>query len=172
MSPLGLEPGVVRLVEHDPQWPALFEAEAARITRRLSPLAITLHHVGSTAVSGLVAKPVLDILATYEGPDLRWGYITAMTAAGYLYRGEQGIPGRDFFRRGDPRAYHLHLAETGSWFSQEHLAFRDMLRSDPALRDAYGALKRELAARYPENRPAYIDAKGPFIQDALKRVQR
>jgi GrpB-like predicted nucleotidyltransferase (UPF0157 family) len=167
--PLGLEPGVVRLAEYDPQWPALFEVEAARITRAVSPLAITFHHVGSTAVPGLVAKPVLDMLATYEDPDLRWQYITGLTAARYVYRGEQGIPGRDFFRRGDPRSYHLHLVAADSGFCQEHLDFRDMLRADARLRDAYAALKQELAARFPDNRPAYIEAKGPFIQNALQR---
>jgi len=169
MSPLGLEQGVVRLVEYDPQWADLFEGESARIARRVSPLILAIHHIGSTAVPGLPAKPVLDMLATYEDPGLRWQYITALTTAGFVYRGEQGIVGRDFFRRGDPRSYHLHVALTGSDFSREHLAFRDLLRADSSLRDAYGALKRQLAARYPDDRPAYIEAKGPFIQEALRR---
>ncbi len=152
--------------------PALFRAESARLTLAVSPLPLVLEHVGSTAVRGLVAKPVLDILAGYRDSTLRQACISSISAAGYLYRGEQGIPGRDFFRRGDPRAYHLHLAEVNSPFWHEHLAFRDLLRSDPAVQVAYGSLKQQLALQYPLDRGAYIEAKGPFVQEALRRARR
>jgi GrpB-like predicted nucleotidyltransferase (UPF0157 family) len=171
ISSLGLERGVVRLVEYDPQWPALFEEEAQRISLAVSPLPLTLHHVGSTAVPGLVGKPVLDILAGYDDPARRSDYINVLSLAGYQYRGEQEIPGRDFFRRGAPRAYHLHLAETGCEFWREHLAFRDLLREDPVLRDKYGSLKRRLAMQYPRDRGSYIDAKGPFIRETLALIE-
>ncbi len=170
-SSLGLESGVVRLVEYDPEWPVLFQEEAQRIVSAVSPLPLTLHHVGSTAVPGLVAKPVLDILAGYDDSARRSDYIEAVSAAGYLHRGEQEIPGRDFFRRGAPRAYHLHLAETGSVFWKEHLAFRDLLRRDPALRDQYALLKGRLAMKYPRDRESYIDAKGPFVREVLALVK-
>jgi len=168
-SSLGLESGVVRLVACDPTWPALFQAEAARIATGVSPTGIRIEHVGSTAVPGLPAKPVLDILAGYHAPEDRDLLIASLQHTGYLYRGEQGIPGRDFFRRGEPRAYHVHLTVVGSPFWQDHLDFRDLLRTDPATRDAYAALKHELAARYPRDREAYIAGKGPFVRDALSR---
>src|ERR1044071_7032326 len=115
-SPLGLESGVVRLVEYDARWPALYEAEADRLLAAVAPLPLVLEHTGSTAVPGLSAKPVLDILAGYRDPGLLAEYIARLTAAGYVHRGEQDIPGREFFRRGHPRAYHLHLTREGSGF--------------------------------------------------------
>lgn len=162
---LGLASGTVRLVAHDPAWPALFAAERARLAAALGPaLPLAVEHIGSTAVPGLVAKPVLDLLGAYPpGADVR-AYVAALVAAGWQHRGEQGIPGREFFRRGEPRAWHLHLAVQGGTFWRDHLAFRDALRADPALRDAYAALKSDLAARHPRDREAYTDGKTAFVR--------
>ena len=171
-SPLGLESGVVRLVEYDPRWPAIFEAEAARLDPVVVPLSITLEHIGSTAIPGLCAKPVLDILAGYDDPAGLQDIIAAMTAAGYVHRGERGISGREFFRRGTPRAYHIHLTQRNSAFWRDHLRFRDALRADAALRDGYARVKRELAAKYPADREAYIEGKTPFVLDVLRRAVR
>ena len=168
-SPLGLESGVVRLVEYDARWPALYEAEADRLLAAVAPLPLVLEHTGSTAVPGLSAKPVLDILAGYRDPGLLAEYIARLTAAGYVHRGEQDIPGREFFRRGHPRAYHLHLTREGSGFWHDHLGFRSCLRADPTLRDAYDRLKRGLAERHPTDREAYILGKAPFVREVLRR---
>jgi GrpB-like predicted nucleotidyltransferase (UPF0157 family) len=167
-APLGLERGVVRLVAYDPRWATLFLEESARL-QPLLPLGVTLEHIGSTAVPGLAAKPVLDILAGYEGLAALPACIAALVAAGYRHRGDQGIPGREFFRRGEPRAYHVHLALRGGSFWNEHLAFRDTLRADAAVREAYAHLKQELAACYPRDREAYIEGKGPFVREVLRR---
>ena len=172
IPPLGLESGVVRVVDYDPRWPGLFLAEAARVERAIAPLTLELEHVGSTAISGLAAKPVLDILAAYGDEAERVNYIAALTAAGYQHRGEQGIPGREFFRRGHPRAYHLHLAIRASQFWHDHLDFRNLLRADIHARAEYGALKHALAIRYPHDREAYIDGKGAFVRAALDRWRR
>jgi GrpB-like predicted nucleotidyltransferase (UPF0157 family) len=157
-------------VPYDPRWPDLFQAELQRLRAALLPLAATIEHIGSTAVPGLAAKPVLDILAGYDDPELLQEFIVRFEAAGYEHRGEHGIPGREFFRRGKPRSYHVHFTLMGNTFWRQHLAFRDLLRSDPALRDGYAELKRQLAARYPTNREAYIEGKTEFIQAALGRV--
>jgi GrpB-like predicted nucleotidyltransferase (UPF0157 family) len=166
---LGLESGVVRLVAYDPSWPGLFKAEADRIQKFFTAagLVLTLEHVGSTAIPGLAAKPVLDILGGFPEGARVADYIDALTKADYLHRGEQGIPGREFFRRGNPRSYHLHLAAIDSQFWRDHLAFRNRLRADDSLRDAYAALKLDLAARYPRDREAYIEAKAPFVKKIL-----
>lgn len=168
--PLGLESGTVRIEAYDTAWPEQFKAEAERLREHFAPtgLELVLEHMGSTAVPGLASKPILDILAGYpQGAELS-AYIDAFKAADYVHRGEQEIPGREFFRRGNPRAYHVHLTAIGSNFWRDHLLFRDRLRGDQALRDAYATLKRDLAARFPLDREAYIEAKTPFVNAVLK----
>lgn len=170
-TPLGLESGIVRLVDYDPRWPELFAAEAERLRAIVTPLSVTLEHTGSTAIPGLCAKPILDILAGYADPARLQDGIAALVAAGYVHRGEQEIPGREFFRRGTPRAYHIHLARRDGTFWRDHLRFRDALRANPALRDAYARVKRDLAAKYPANREAYIEGKAPFVREILSSRQ-
>ncbi|MFL5605546.1 MAG: GrpB family protein [Gemmatimonadaceae bacterium] len=171
---LGLASGSVRVVPYDPAWPDLYEAEVARLQPILLShgVALRLEHTGSTAVPGLAAKPVLDILAGRHGDDERAAAIAALQAGGYVYRGEQGIAGRDFFRRGDPRKYHVHLAAIGSSFWRDHRAFRDYLRAHPVAAAAYATLKQELAARYPRDRERYIDGKAAFVEQTLDAARR
>lgn len=167
---LGLESGIVRVVGHDPAWAQLFAEEAHRLRRALTDdLPIALEHVGSTAVPGLAAKPVLDLLGGYPPGAGVDGYIRALVAAGYVHRGELGIPGREYFRRGEPCSHHLHLAVTGGSLWREHLAFRDALRADAALRQTYAQLKVELARRFPRDREAYTNGKSEFIRGAVAR---
>ena len=166
---LGLESGTVRVAPYDSTWPSLFAAEAERLRLRFAAggLAVVLEHTGSTAIPGLAAKPILDILAGYPEGAAVPAYISVLTGADYVHRGQQGILWREFFRRGNPRAYHLHLTVIGSPFWRDHLTFRDRLRADTALRDAYAALKRDLATRFPRDREAYIAAKGSFVNQVL-----
>lgn len=166
---LGLESGIVRLVPYDPAWPSMFEAESERLGELFvaAGLEVALEHTGSTAVPGLVAKPILDILGGYPAGAPVSDYIKVLVAAGYVHRGEQGIPGREFFRRGNPRSYHLHLTAIDSRFWRDHLIFRNSLRADDTLRDAYARVKHELAARFSRDREAYIEAKGPFVNAVL-----
>jgi GrpB-like predicted nucleotidyltransferase (UPF0157 family) len=169
--PLGLESGTVRVEPYDSAWPALFRAEADRLRHHfaLTGIPIALEHTGSTAVPGLAAKPILDILAGYEIGASVPAYIEAFIGADYVHRGEQEIPGREFFRQGNPRAYHVHLTAIDSAFWRDHLTFRDRLRADDVLRDAYATLKRDLAMRFPRDREAYISAKAAFVQEVLAR---
>ena len=168
---LGLESGTVRVVPYDPAWPRLFTEEIARLRALLPPaLQLELEHTGSTSVPGLAAKPILDILGGHPPGAAVEPFIDALVAAGYSYRGEQGIPGRHFFRRGEPRSYHLHLAAVGGSFWRDQTAFRDALRGDARLCDEYAALKLALAQRYPRDREAYIEAKTDFVTGVLARV--
>lgn len=164
---LGLESGTVRVVPYDAAWPRLFSEEADRIRGVVGELPLTLEHTGSTAVPGLAAKPILDVLGGHPPDADLPSYIAAIERAGYVYRGEQGIPGRHFFRRGDPRSYHLHLAVRDGSFWRDHLTFRDALRGDSLLRDEYAALKLSLAKEYPRDREAYIAAKTMFVRAVL-----
>ena len=171
---LGLESGTVRVVPYEAAWPELFAAEAERIAAGLAQhgLTLRLEHTGSTAVPGLAAKPILDILAGRPASVSRESAIAAIERAGYTYRGEQGIPGRDFFRRGDPRSHHLHLTALESEFWNDHRDFREYLRTHPDARDAYAALKHELAAQYSRDREAYIEAKTDFVTEILRTKRR
>lgn len=168
---LGLESGTVRVVPYCAEWPAMFEAEVARI-RAGWPAALPLwiEHTGSTAIPGLAAKPVLDILGGHPVTADVTAYIAALRALGYDYRGEQGIPGRHFFRRGEPRSYHFHLAAHGGGFWRDHLAFRDALRADPALARAYEELKLRLAREFPTDRASYIEGKTEFVLAVLRTL--
>ena len=168
---LGLRSGSVRVVPYDPAWADLFVVEAARLQQALTArgLSLAIEHTGSTAVRGLHAKPVLDLLVGWTSSADRPAAIVAFEEAGYVYRGEQGISERDFFRRGDPRQYHLHLAQVDSVFWTAHRAFRDYLRLHADVAAAYGQLKLSLARKYPHDREAYIDGKAAFVQDVLAR---
>jgi GrpB-like predicted nucleotidyltransferase (UPF0157 family) len=160
-------------VPYDPAWPDLYLAEVARITPILAArdVSLVLEHTGSTAIPGMAAKPVLDILAGRNPEDSRERITDALVSAGYMYRGEQGIPGRDFFRRGEPRQYHIHLTPIGSSFWRDHRTFRDYLRSHPDAAADYIALKLDLAARHPQDREAYIEGKTAFVSDILNRAR-
>ena len=172
-TPLGLHRGTVRVVPYDPAWAELFVEERQRLHDVLGAhgLSIAIEHTGSTAVPGLAAKPILDLLAGWTLPEQRQLAIDAFQAGGYVYRGEQGISGRDFFRRGEPRQYHVQLACVDSAFWKDHRAFRDYLREHDDVAAEYGRLKQLLAAQYPTDRAAYIDGKTAIVQDVLARAR-
>lgn len=169
-EPLGLESKTVRVVPYNVRWAELFRLEAARLSDAVSAAglpALRVVHVGSTAVPGLAAKPVLDIAAGRPIDTPPATYISVFEAVGYVHRGESGLPGREFFRRGDPRSHHLHLVEYDGWHWRRYIAFRDALRADDSLRDAYATVKHELAAQFPLDREAYIEGKTAFVEGVL-----
>jgi GrpB-like predicted nucleotidyltransferase (UPF0157 family) len=150
----------------------MFEAEAARIEQAFVGLPIRLEHVGSTAVPGLAAKPIIDILAGRPPKSAVAPYIAAFHQLGYEHRGTEGVPGREFFRRGAPRTEHVHLVSWSSPFWKDHLRFRDALRSNPELAREYETLKYDLAATLsPDERRRYADARGPFIKKVLRELR-
>jgi GrpB-like predicted nucleotidyltransferase (UPF0157 family) len=169
-EPLGLEPGIVRLVEHDARWATLFVAEQRRIREHSGELPLALEHIGSTSIPGMCAKPVLDILAGRPPGTSIDGYVVALERAGYVHRGERGVPGRQFFRRGEPRAYHVHLVEEGGALWREYRAFRDYLRGHPEPAREFADVKRQLAARFARDRESYINAKSPYVLEILRRA--
>jgi GrpB-like predicted nucleotidyltransferase (UPF0157 family) len=165
---LGLESGVVRLVEYDARWPALFAAEQQRIRDQCGARALRLEHVGSTSIPGMCAKPVLDIAAGLPRDTSTQDYVAALTQAGYEHRGERGVPGRQFFCRGQPRAYHVHLVEEDGPLWREYVAFRDYLRAHAEAARQFADLKRVLAAHFSHDREAYMNAKSSHVQEILR----
>jgi GrpB-like predicted nucleotidyltransferase (UPF0157 family) len=170
-EPLRLESKTARVVPYDDRWPVLFEVEAGRITgtvERAGLPALVLEHVGSTAIPGLAAKPILDIAAGRPPAIEPSVYIPAFESIGYVYRGDGGLPGREFLRRGVLRSHHVHLVELNDAHWSRYMRFRDALQVDSSLRDAYAELKETLAARYPRDREAYIAGKTEFVERVLR----
>jgi GrpB-like predicted nucleotidyltransferase (UPF0157 family) len=158
----------IEVVAYDPSWAAAFEEWRRRLTEALGETAVRIEHVGSTAVPGLAAKPVIDVQVSVPDVEDEPAYVPAIEALGVPLRFSH--PGHRYFRppAGEPRNVQIHVCEAGSEWEREHMRFRDLLRADPELRQAYGRLKLELAELYRDDRLAYTDAKTAFILDALE----
>ena len=155
----------IRIVEHDPEWPAQAEAEMRRITDALGTVAGRIEHVGSTAVPGLAAKPIIDLQLSVARIDPIEAYRGPLERLGYLFVPDPESPDFHLFAKPAerPRTHHLHVCERGSDHERRHLAVRDFLRSHPDEAAEYEALKRRLAAEHPEDRLAYIEGKRAFM---------
>lgn len=165
----------VVIVDYDPAWPAAFNRERMTIAVALHGIARTIDHIGSTAVPGLAAKPIIDILVGVDSLDTVPGCVSSLEALGYEYLGENGIPERHYFHKpggggARDRTHHLHLVVVGSAHHCRHRAFSDYLRAHDDTRDEYAALKRELAERFAMDRAAYTDAKSDFIRAVEARA--
>jgi GrpB-like predicted nucleotidyltransferase (UPF0157 family) len=159
----------VELREYDASWAQLFEEERLRIAPIFDGQAVGIEHMGSTAVPGLCAKPIVDVLVGLRELRLADEQIAAMEQLGYEYLGEYGLPGRLFFRK-EPRTHHVHLVEHGGDHWERQLLFRDALRSDAEERRRYDEFKRRLAAEgHP--REIYTELKTPFIRDVEARAR-
>jgi len=161
----------IRLVPYDPSWPQRFAAERAALADAIGAWATGgIHHVGSTAVPGLDAKPIIDILVGVDSLDASRDSFDHLAALGYLYAPYR-IEEMHWFCKPHPsrRTHHLHLVPTRSGRFRDELAFRDMLRSDGEFAQEYAALKHELAERFADDREAYTDAKSDFIRSVLAR---
>ncbi|WP_082604441.1 GrpB family protein [Acidovorax sp. Root217] len=162
----------IELVEYNPAWPALFDAERRLLQEMLAPwLAGPVEHIGSTAVPGLPAKPIIDIMAPVHSLAESTAAIAAASALNYLYypyKPEQ----LHWFCKPSPahRTHHLHLVPLGSTLWHQRLEFRDALRGSTDLTARYAALKHQLALQYRHDREGYTEAKGPFIAQVLAKV--
>jgi GrpB-like predicted nucleotidyltransferase (UPF0157 family) len=160
------------VVDYDPAWPALFAALRAPVAAALQEIAVAIEHVGSTAVPGLAAKPIIDLdVALRAAADLPEA-IERLARLGYAYEGDKGIPDRAAFAW-PPQAprHHLCVCALDSVEYWRHLLFRDYLRAHPDTPMAYAALKRQLAEQYRGQRDAYTEAKGPFVRAAMARAE-
>jgi GrpB-like predicted nucleotidyltransferase (UPF0157 family) len=162
----------IAVVEYSPEWPELFAAESERLAGALGSNLVEAHHIGSTSVPQLAAKPVIDILAVVRSLDELDAQNEAMIRLGYGPKGEFGIPGRRFFSKGpdDARTHHVHAFEPGHEEVAAHLRFRDYLRAHPKEARRYAELKKALAARHRNDIEAYIEGKAPFIHEILAKA--
>jgi GrpB-like predicted nucleotidyltransferase (UPF0157 family) len=155
----------VRIVDSDPRWLDLAAAELQRLQAALGPLAVRLEHIGSTAVPGLAAKPILDLQLSVAALEPRAVYVEPLERLGYAFIPAPESPDHHFFARplGRPRSHHLHVCRAGSAHELRHVAVRDFLRAHGDEAAAYAALKREVVARHPQNRLAYIAGKEAYV---------
>ncbi len=163
----------VMLEPYDPAWPDRFATERRRLLDRFADALCGVEHIGSTAVPGLPAKPIIDVMAGVDSLADADALMAPLLAAGYVTSAEfnAALTDRRWLMRHAEgrRTHHLHLVVHDGRLWRERLAFRDALRSTPALAERYALLKAELAARHPDDREAYTRAKGEFVQAVLAR---
>jgi GrpB-like predicted nucleotidyltransferase (UPF0157 family) len=166
---------MIVVVDHDPEWRRWFERLRDRIWPAIDDIALRIDHVGSTAVPGLAAKPIIDLDVVVASEDLVQPMIERLAAAGYRWRGNLGIPGREAFEptRPDDDAprHHLYLVVENNRAHLDHWLFRDHLRVDGDARRRYGELKRRNAAIAGDDVELYLAAKAAFVAEHLTRAR-
>ncbi len=162
------------VLPYDPEWALQFEAEREMILSAFDDLRAEIEHIGSTAVVGLAAKPIIDIAIIVESAEDALRAITPLVRLGYTCYGEAEIPGRVYFDRREYEPCHIHLYVRGNPELERHLIFRDYLRAHPETAQQYAELKCALAEKYRNDRPAYTEAKTEFIRniEAIAREER
>lgn len=162
----------IRVVQYCPKWHEDYRREAEHIIQILGQELVEIHHIGSTAVEGLSAKPIIDLMPIVRRIETIDAYNGEFEKLGYECMGEFGIPGRRYFRKGgDERTHQIHIFEEGNQKDiMRHLAVRDYLRTHDEMRRQYGALKKELARLYPENIEAYCAGKDSFVKEMERRA--
>lgn len=174
MSPLGLPRGTVRLEEYNPKWKDLFEEEKELLFKTFKDRIISIEHIGSTAIPGLLAKPIIDMNVAIPSLDDVDYFITGLQKLGYEYIPERRFSDRQFFPKGpsERRTHHLNLVEITSetgW--KNELLFRDYLRSHDKAKNEYATLKKELAEKYFDNRDEYTERKSKFIIEIINKAK-
>ncbi|MBV7334691.1 GrpB family protein [Chloroflexi bacterium TSY] len=167
---LGLKSGTVKLYPYKIEWNELFLQEKNRLMSAIGNDILKIEHVGSTAILGIPAKPIIDIAVAVTNFEEATCCIQPLESIGYHFKGEYGIPRRHFFLKGEPTTHHLHMNEITSADWRQMLAFRDYLRNHPHIAQEYVMLKQNLAHRYANDRPAYTSAKSSFITTVLQKA--
>ena len=157
------------VTDYDEAWPQSFAQIRAYLWPAVQDLASTIEHVGSTAVPGLAAKPIIDIDIVIPAATPIGEMVKRLEPLGYEHRGDLGIAGRDAFRQQNALpTHHLYVCPTGSVGLQNHLIVRDYLRTHPEVRQAYGDLKKRLAVDFPTDIDRYLDGKTDLILAILQ----
>ena len=176
----------IAIVEYDPRWPGLFTQEAARVRAALGEdLVVAVEHFGSTSVPGLSAKPVIDMLVAVRSiGEAREKAVPALEAIGYAFWYDNPNPAHLFFVKGlppnGPRTHHVHMIEMGAFRDPKNetflfwdrLLFRDYLRAHPEEARRYETVKRDLAARFPDDREAYTDGKTEYVSGVMQKARQ
>jgi len=167
--------GVLRKIEvvpYDPTWPTMYAREAAILTKAFGTQLVAIHHIGSTAIVGIHAKPIIDILPVVRDSEQVNRLNPLLISLGYDPRGENGIVGRRYFRKGTDtaRSHHVHVFERGHPDVARHIDFCAYLNAHPEQAKRYSNLKQKLASQVDHDIEAYLNGKGPLIQELDERA--
>lgn len=161
----------VEIVDYDPGWVAVFVDLGAALRDALGEVAVRIDHIGSTAVPGLAAKPVIDVQVSVRTLEVLDAFRAPLQRLGYLYRADNPERTKRYFREpSGHRRTHIHVRQLGSFSQQFPLLFRDYLRSHPPALAEYADVKRQCAARFRHDRPGYVEAKDSFVWDVIRRA--
>lgn len=162
----------VIVVPYNPDWPRMYHEEASRLEALMGDQIIAIHHIGSTAIPGMSAKPIIDILVEVHDIDQIDDFNDSFIQSGYLPKSEAGIPGRRFVIRGDEenRSCHVHIFPRGHPDVARHLVFRDYLTAHPQEAQRYASLKEELATQFPTDIESYMDGKDGLIKELEQKA--
>ena len=176
---LGLKEGIVKLVEYDPKWKDLYEKEKKLILESIDDVVIDIQHIGSTAIPGMQAKPIIDIMIGLKSIALKKKYENKLNDLGYEFEGwnteeSTNIIYRNFFKKikNNYRTHHLHLFIVNSEIWNKHINFRDYLIDNKETASEYVSLKYELMRKFPKDRKNYTDAKSKFINMIVDKVKK
>jgi GrpB-like predicted nucleotidyltransferase (UPF0157 family) len=162
---------MIEVVPHDEGWAGEYLKEADKLKQIFGEELVEIHHIGSTAIPGIYAKPIIDFLVGVKDIQRVDSFNTEMEKLGYLAWGEFGIPGRRYFPKGlILRTHQVHIFQSGDAQIARHLNFRDYMRTHPAEAKQYKALKIELAQRFRYDIDGYSDGKDTFIQEMDRRA--
>jgi GrpB-like predicted nucleotidyltransferase (UPF0157 family) len=160
----------VTIAPYDVEWPRQFEDERQRLASTARTLRAEVHHIGSTAVPGLEAKPIIDILLAIPSFDEADTAKSALESLGYQHNHWADTPERKLLFRGDPMSHQIHLVAVGNDAYRRQLAFRDWMRNNPDDAKEYASLKKDLASRLGNDHRAYTRAKGEFVERCMRRA--
>ncbi len=157
-----MTPNTIIVVPYDPKWIEIFNAQAQLIKQALGDNCIAIHHIGSTSVPGLAAKPIIDMIPVVQDISAVDSATKAMEKLGFAAKGEYGMLFRRFFQK---EGFNIHVFESGNPVIERHLKFRDWMRTHPEDKEAYAKLKENLANQHPNDILKYCFGKDAFVSD-------
>lgn len=161
----------LEVCRYDEEWPKQFHQEMKKLQDIYGEEIVTIHHIGSTSIKGLKAKPIIDIMPVVRDIKEIDKFDDRMKEIGYEPRGENGIPWRRYFQKGgDFRTHHVHIYQEGDSQINRHLAFRDYLRMNRELKTKYGDLKERLSKQFPYDIASYIKGKEQLVSEIEKKA--
>jgi GrpB-like predicted nucleotidyltransferase (UPF0157 family) len=162
---------MIEVADYDPGWPALFGVMGQALRAELGVAALRIDHIGSTAVPGLAAKPVIDVQISVAAFNPVEAFKDPLERLGYVYRAANPELTKRYFREPPgTRRTHIHIRRAGSFSEQFPLLLRDYLRCHDSVASEFGAVKRRLAEQFRDERAGYTDAKGPYVWELIRRA--